>query len=69
MQEIIKSRDLLVNCRIGSLESQDGGRAGRALVNCRIGSLEKHTDYEHIDIIVNCRIGSLENADKVLQDK
>ena len=53
---------LPVNCRIGSLERCNTGRAASPSVNCRIGSLEIRASFRHQLFFVNCRIGSLENA-------
>ena len=54
------SFQLVVHCRIGSLEiCVDVVGLGGA-VHCRIGSLEKSHLVEHIKDIVHCRIGSLE---------
>ena len=50
----------LVNCRIGSLETDKLSLVLRRQVNCRIGSLEKDCMEELEDKLVNCRIGSLE---------
>ncbi len=51
-----------MNCRIGSLENDDGEIRIGTSVNCRIGSLEKSIDPAMPMINVNCRIGSLENG-------
>ena len=49
-----------VNCRIGSLENQNGMSSSCVCVNCRIGSLENPRTFRTSSLNVNCRIGSLE---------
>ena len=50
----------VVNCRIGSLETDKLSLVLRRQVNCRIGSLENKMASSSSDTMVNCRIGSLE---------
>ena len=52
--------NVLVNCRIGSLEIALCVLVTAILVNCRIGSLEKLHNRYGCHLRVNCRIGSLE---------
>ena len=49
-----------VNCRIGSLESNNRYDTKLYYVNCRIGSLEILWLKLSAMLVVNCRIGSLE---------
>ena len=51
-----------VNCRIGSLESEEVEKLPIRIVNCRIGSLEIAFLEARHNLLVNCRIGSLEMA-------
>ena len=54
-------RSSIVNCRIGSLETEAAEATAEAGVNCRIGSLEMQAWARDGLSNVNCRIGSLEN--------
>ena len=57
-----ESGQLMVNCRIGSLEKQGNASHFFGRVNCRIGSLEKKSISIMAGQRVNCRIGSLEKS-------
>ena len=50
----------IVNCRIGSLETNASKLGMADFVNCRIGSLENLLDDPGKVFIVNCLIGRLE---------
>ena len=52
----------MVNCRIGSLETEEAAEEAAKAVNCRIGSLEMHVTGQTVFDNVNCRIGSLEKC-------
>ena len=52
----------VINCRIGSLETEDTVHAWVTLINCRIGSLERLNSILVKNLCINCRIGSLETA-------
>ena len=51
---------LLVDCRIGSLETMLPKQTIRNEVDCRIGSLEMLAQMREDRPVVDCRIGSLE---------
>ena len=52
--------EILVHCRIGSLEMLADQDGYHVCVHCRIGSLEKMRGSFTIGLKVHCRIGSLE---------
>ena len=52
--------DMLVNCRVGSLEKIVFAVNINYRVNCRVGSLENVQDVNFSELMVNCRVGSLE---------
>ena len=52
--------EILLHCRIGSLEMNNGQSAKASRLHYRIGSLEKHTHEVHKQVGLHCRIGSLE---------
>ena len=57
---VILCTEVIVNCRIGSLESTARKPVVAHIVNCRIGGLEKTRGVLIKNSTVNCRIGSLE---------
>ncbi len=54
------SLQLIVHCRIGSLESKQYENKYLRNVHCRIGSLERKQRGVILTARVHCRIGSLE---------
>ena len=53
-------KKIIVNCRVGSLESSRSFILENFRVNCRVGSLENEAVLFLLREFVNCRVGSLE---------
>ena len=51
---------MIVDCRIGSLETERANNQSGGNVDCRIGSLEILDFRLRLPVDVDCRIGSLE---------